>query len=148
VYNYFVLREEIEKSVRSRETLDMLARRLNMSVPTAGRYRRKYLREAGIISEKRANELREEYIARTLGDLDAAERVALKEMLEAFDPATKRAKPARDRFIALNSLLATKKEAREFFKAIGVLKETEQGVQVNVVISEKMKRWFTDEGKA
>ena len=97
-----------------------------MNFKTAQRYRARYIKERGEVTEKLAAELREEWVARTGKDMELAEITALKLMLECKTP--------REQALGLNALMQVKKELREFLESAGVIKK-HPDIEINTINS-------------
>lgn len=128
--NYTLMKPSLEKAIQERKSTQQISELLDINYKTAWKYRARYMKERGEMNAELAGELRNEWIAKTQKDLELAETIALKHVVEGKTP--------KEQENGINILIAVKKEIREFLESAGVISK-QPDTQINNVVQNNVK---------
>lgn len=112
--SYTLKKNDLAKLILQRKTLDIISQELNISIATAKRWKDKLFKTEGIINSDRKEELSKEFIFKTIRELEIAKISSLKGIADQ-DPKVRK--------MSVDSLLATIKQAMDFYARYGIIPE-------------------------
>ena len=119
--SYELKKEEIYRNMAEGRTTQEMAKIFNVSTRTVRRWRKKFLKEEGLLSKEKRTELEQLFISTYIVALDRARGATVRD-LYSEDPKTKRA--------AIYVLLALIKIQIELYTKLGIFPHESQKVEV------------------